>query len=61
MRIPLNKVYRAFPELDQFSDEQCEVFVKRVLSVRIQTILVRVGCGSRSAESSQISSGKCST
>lgn len=23
MRIPLSKVYRAFPELDRFSDEQC--------------------------------------
>lgn len=24
MRLPLSKVYRAFPELDRFSDEQCE-------------------------------------
>jgi hypothetical protein len=28
MRLPLNKVYRAFPELDRFTDEQCEGFVK---------------------------------
>jgi hypothetical protein len=25
----MRKLYRAFPELDQFSDEQCEEFVKR--------------------------------
>ena len=24
MRVPLSKVYRAFPELDRFSDEQCQ-------------------------------------
>jgi hypothetical protein len=29
MRIPLNKVYRAFPELDAFSDAECERFVER--------------------------------
>ena len=29
MRIPLSKLYRAFPELDQFSDQQCEQFVQR--------------------------------
>lgn len=29
MRLPLSKVYRAFPELDRFSDEQCERFVER--------------------------------
>lgn len=27
MRVPLAKVYRAFPELDRFSDEQCETYV----------------------------------
>ncbi|MBS0198526.1 MAG: hypothetical protein JSR77_17380 [Planctomycetes bacterium] len=27
MRLPASKVYRAFPELDRFSDEQCEGFV----------------------------------
>src|SRR5262245_60782137 len=30
MRIPVNKIYRAFPELDRFSDQQCEAFVRRV-------------------------------
>lgn len=28
MRIPRSKVYRAFPELDAFSDEQCRGFVR---------------------------------
>ncbi len=27
MRLPASKVYRAFPELDRFSDEQCEHFL----------------------------------
>jgi len=27
MRLPGSKVYRAFPELDRFSDEECERFV----------------------------------
>src|SRR5262245_6158407 len=30
MRIPILKIYRAFPELDEFSDRQCEVFLQRV-------------------------------
>ncbi len=29
MRIPFDKVYRAFPELDAFSDAECERFVER--------------------------------
>ena len=28
MRLPLSKVWRAFPELDRFSDEQCRRFVR---------------------------------
>lgn len=28
MRIPGSKIYRAFPELDQFSDDQCRKFVR---------------------------------
>lgn len=28
MRLPLSKVWRAFPELDRFSDEQCQRFVR---------------------------------
>lgn len=27
MRIPYSKVYRAFPELDRFSDSECERFI----------------------------------
>ncbi|MCW5776098.1 MAG: hypothetical protein KIS87_06645 [Phycisphaeraceae bacterium] len=30
MRIPLHQTYRAFRELDGFSDEQCEQWVRRV-------------------------------
>ncbi len=29
MRVPLTKVYRAFSELDEFSDEQCQGYVRR--------------------------------
>ncbi len=29
MRIPRQKLYRAFPELDRFTDEQCERFMQR--------------------------------
>jgi hypothetical protein len=29
LRLPLNKVYRAFPELDRFADHECERFVER--------------------------------
>lgn len=28
MRLPTNKVYRAFPELDRFSDAECENYVR---------------------------------
>ena len=30
MRIPVSKIYRAFPELDRFSDRECEIFIERV-------------------------------
>jgi ribosomal protein S27E len=30
MRLPLAKVYRAFPELDRFTDEQCAEYVRQV-------------------------------
>lgn len=33
-RIPLNKLYRAFPELDAFTDAECELYVKRVHAQR---------------------------
>lgn len=29
MRMPMSKIYRAFPELDRFNDEQCERFVEK--------------------------------
>jgi hypothetical protein len=34
MRIPLTKVYRAFPELDQFTDEQCRGYEARARAKR---------------------------
>jgi len=30
MRIPLRKIYRAFPEFDRFSDADCERYMRRV-------------------------------
>lgn len=30
MRLPLSKIYRAFPELDRFTDVQCEEYVRQV-------------------------------
>jgi hypothetical protein len=30
MRLPLSKVYRAFPELDRFNDAQCQEYVRKV-------------------------------
>ncbi len=29
MRVPISQVYRAFPELDRFSDQQCKAFIAR--------------------------------
>lgn len=29
MRLPFAKIYRAFPELDRFSDDECSAFVQR--------------------------------
>ncbi|HVP73946.1 MAG TPA: hypothetical protein VMS30_09425 [Phycisphaerales bacterium] len=34
MRLPVSKIYRAFPELDRFSDEQCDRFVERARLAR---------------------------
>jgi hypothetical protein len=31
MRVPLDKVYRAFPELDRFSDDACRGFVRQAV------------------------------
>lgn len=33
MRIPLHKIYRAFPELDRFSDDECERYVHQARTV----------------------------
>lgn len=30
MRLPVKKVYRAFPELDQFSDAECQRYIQHV-------------------------------
>ncbi len=30
MRVPVSKIYRAFPELDDFSDEECRRLITRV-------------------------------
>lgn len=30
MRIPTSKIYRAFPELDRFTDYQCQLLMRRV-------------------------------
>ena len=35
MRLPISKIYRAFPELDRFSDEQCLVYVARARSRKL--------------------------
>ncbi|MDX2131383.1 MAG: hypothetical protein SFY69_04960 [Planctomycetota bacterium] len=55
MRLPMSRVYRAFPELDAFSDEQCAGFVRatkrrlgrRALRVLLQGIATVLGmaCG----------------
>lgn len=29
MRLPVSKIYRAFPELDRFDDDACEVYIER--------------------------------
>ncbi len=34
MRVPITQVYRAFPELDAFSDAECEVYIDYVLKTR---------------------------
>ncbi|MCC6426155.1 MAG: hypothetical protein IT435_04975 [Phycisphaerales bacterium] len=34
MRIPLHKVYRAFPELDRFTDAECERYIAYILKSR---------------------------
>lgn len=43
MRIPLRKIYRAFPELDRFSDERCERYVLQARQVARGQRLARHG------------------
>jgi hypothetical protein len=31
MRVPFDKIYRAFPELDRFSDDACQGFVRQAV------------------------------
>ncbi|MEM9415985.1 MAG: hypothetical protein AAGA29_10995 [Planctomycetota bacterium] len=45
MRIPINKVYRAFPELDDYSDEQCERLMRRVQLQQGQSIGINMIIG----------------
>lgn len=40
MRLPISKFYRAFPELDKFSDEQCERFVRNATTGSIGRYLL---------------------
>jgi hypothetical protein len=50
MRIPLRKIYRAFPELDRFDDAQCQRFVRQaerlVLSRRVERHVLEIAAGS---------------
>lgn len=40
MRLPFSKIYRAFPELDRFSDEECNAFVHRATWGHIRSQLL---------------------
>lgn len=44
MRLPISKVYRAFPELDRFSDAECRAYVQRAVKRHwMSMILVGIG------------------
>lgn len=44
MRVPLKKIYRAFPELDRFSDPECEGFVRKAKQTHVLSmIFVAIG------------------
>lgn len=43
LRVPWSKIYRAFPELDVFSDEECERYVLQVRAQRKTAIWLLVG------------------
>ncbi len=42
MRFPWTRLYRAYPELDRFSDDQCEAWVKRAWRWRPWTMFVSI-------------------
>ena len=42
MRIPRRKIYRAFPEMDQFTDEQCVCFLRMIRVRRFWIFLASV-------------------
>jgi hypothetical protein len=35
MRLPVSKIYRGFPELDPFTDTECEMYVARARSRKL--------------------------
>jgi hypothetical protein len=44
MRLVARKIYRAFPELDRFSDEHCELYVRRAYGSWLFQIWAGVVC-----------------
>lgn len=45
MRLPLAKLHRAFPELDAFSDEECERYILQVQRAGRVSVLAVFGIG----------------
>src|SRR5262245_53710442 len=45
MRVPVSKAYRAFPELDGFTDAQCDQFVKLANRRRWLSMVISTGVG----------------
>lgn len=45
MRIPFTRIYRAFPELDRFSDEQCRRFVRAACRTGARRFVHRAALG----------------
>ncbi len=44
MRVPVRKIYRAFPELDRFSDAECEGFVVKAKQTHaLSMVFVAIG------------------
>ena len=42
MRLPLRKIYRAFPELDRFTDAQCRLLMRRVRLNRAMSLTIAI-------------------